>query len=270
MIKNIYTDASFQKDLHHPYYGWAFVVLDGSLNILNEASGAYKSIDNNLGEIQAILEAIKGCGDNDEVFIHSDSEIAISFCKEIVNKNINIQKLKKTFSITEEDVVFANLIEKIWQHKTKVNFVKVKAHSGDYWNNFVDKQAKNILHRHMFFCKEKSPPSIKFLRVDTTKRKRLLGLCKMNKVGIKEIADGHFFMKGINSFHYFLENKYKIAFGKEVGFLVGINPEQAIDLALDRLQLQNKKLDENTKKLLISGQPKTIQKHSKRGIKKCL
>jgi ribonuclease HI len=122
----IYTDGSCIKNPEGPG-GWAFCMhIDKQLFVV---SGYDNCTTNNRMELTAVIEALK-FNDNNEVIIYSDSQYVIKCAK----KEFKIKANKDLWS--EYDKVV---------EKTGVNieWVWVKGHSGNYYNDLVDYYANN-------------------------------------------------------------------------------------------------------------------------------
>jgi len=123
-MNDIYTDGSCiknnPKDSTGPG-GWGFVILG---DVVIEGSGGELDTTNNRMEIQAVLEALKICGES--VKIHTDSMYVMNCAKGVWKRKLNTDLWKEYDSLTE--------------HKT-ITWEKVKAHSGDVWNEYVDRLA---------------------------------------------------------------------------------------------------------------------------------
>lgn len=125
----IYTDGSCikynSKDSTGPG-GWGFVILG---KVMFEGSGGHPNTTNNRMEIQAVLEALECCdGVYTNLLIHTDSTYVMNCAQGLWarKKNTDLWDMYTTLS------------------KGKViNWKKVKAHSGNKWNEYVDQLANS-------------------------------------------------------------------------------------------------------------------------------
>ena len=129
-IVTIYTDGSCiknnQKDSEGPG-GWGFVVL--SNNIMFSDSGGEKCTTNNRMEMQAVIEALKHCDETHfNIVIYTDSMYVMNCA----------QRLWKRKANTDLWGVFDSLA-----NDKNIKWEKVKAHSGDKWNDYVDNLANS-------------------------------------------------------------------------------------------------------------------------------
>jgi len=130
----IYVDGSFSKDIGK-FAGWAFVVVQDGVEHFNK-NGLTKeeakswNVD---GEVYATIEGIKYCIDNNikEVTICYDYTGIENWATSIWKCKSNISKKYVQFIQDNKDV--------------KLNFRKIKSHSGDKFNNLADKLATQAL-----------------------------------------------------------------------------------------------------------------------------
>lgn len=122
-MAKIYTDGS---SIGNPGpSGWAFCLLeDGEEWCL---SGGYPSSTNNRMELQAVIEALK-FAQNTIYTIYTDSKLTMNCAKGIWKRNSNID-----LWIEYDNYAACKNLEWVW----------VKAHNGDEYNEFVDKLARN-------------------------------------------------------------------------------------------------------------------------------
>ncbi len=112
--------------------------------IIKEFSGGDKNTTNNIMEITAVLEGLKQLKYPCEVEIYSDSAYVVNAFKQgwIYNwmKN-NWQTSNK------EPVKNKELWEELYKLTKvhKVEFIKVKGHSDNKWNNRCDELARNAI-----------------------------------------------------------------------------------------------------------------------------
>lgn len=126
MIK-VYVDGSFIAG--KTGYGFA-IVKDG--NVVCEGSGGVDSDGSHRqvsGEIEAVRKAVKWCGENsvNEIEIYYDYEGVASW---------PLGKWKTNIDLTKKYAAFVR------DSGIKIKWTKVKAHSGDRFNDLADKLAK--------------------------------------------------------------------------------------------------------------------------------
>jgi len=120
---HIYTDGSC---IGNPGKGgWAFCILEEHHALLY--SGREDTTTNNRMEITAVVECLEFVKKNTFLTIHSDSKLVINCAKRIWKRHKNLDLWEKF------DHISSNIdIQWIW----------VKAHCGDYFNELVDKLAR--------------------------------------------------------------------------------------------------------------------------------
>lgn len=120
----VYTDGSCAPTNPGPG-GWGFIALfpEHELHI----NGGEKHTTNNVMELTAVIEALKQLNFVKKLLIYSDSTYVINCAEGKWQRKKNQELWKKYDShATGKDIVFK------W----------VKAHNGDYYNELVDKLAK--------------------------------------------------------------------------------------------------------------------------------
>ena len=118
----IYTDGSCLKNPGKG--GWAFAIFKNN-KLLQLGSGANSNTTNNRMELTAIIKALEFTKFKN-IEIYSDSQLCINCAQNIWKKKANLDLWKE----------FENY------SKTKnINFHWVKGHSGNKYNDFVDKLA---------------------------------------------------------------------------------------------------------------------------------
>lgn len=109
-----------------------------------EISGAEKETTNNIMEITAVLEALKLLKEECEVKIYSDSAYVVNAFNQgwIYNWRKNNWK-----TANKEPVKNKELWEKLYEltQKHKVEFIKVKGHSDNEYNNRCDYLATSAI-----------------------------------------------------------------------------------------------------------------------------
>ena len=77
--------------------------------------------------MQAVIEALEGCGKlDDDFYIYTDSMLVLNCAQGVWKRKKNID-LWKRYDLVSKD--------------KKIVWKKVKAHSGDKWNEYVDNLA---------------------------------------------------------------------------------------------------------------------------------
>lgn len=129
---DVYTDGALSKG----HGGWAWAALD----IFASDSGYEEDTTSQRMELRAALEAVQVLGPRYRIRLHSDSAYLIN-CFEDVWYTGWIQRGWRTRDggeVANRDI-WDQLIPLVLKHR--VEFVKVKGHSGIYGNEFVDKMA---------------------------------------------------------------------------------------------------------------------------------
>ena len=119
----IYTDGSCIVNTGKG--GWAFIAVFSDYTF--EASGGNEKTTNNIMEITAVIEALKEFEDSKEFTIYSDSQYVINCAKGIWKRKKNIELWKEYHILSK-----GKKIEWIW----------VRGHSGNKYNEIVDKLAR--------------------------------------------------------------------------------------------------------------------------------
>ena len=118
----------------------------GSILIFNETkkeiSGGKDNTTNNIMELTAVIEALKMVKRSCEIDIYSDSAYVINgFSKGwIYNWKKNNWKTANKESVKNKEL-WEKLFELVSKHK--VNFIKVKGHSDNEYNNRCDELARS-------------------------------------------------------------------------------------------------------------------------------
>ena len=122
MIK-IYTDGSC---LPNRAGGWAICIIEDD-NSTYYMSGCASETTNNRMELQAVIEAVSCISEKSECVIYTDSMITMNCAMGKWKRKANLDLWKE--------------YDKESKNK-RINFEHVKAHNGDYYNEKVDKLAK--------------------------------------------------------------------------------------------------------------------------------
>ncbi len=121
----VYTDGSCLKNPGGAS-GWAFAVV--KKDVVWAVSGGDPSSTNNRMELQAVIEALEFWGKSCNYKIHSDSMLVIKCAKNEWKRKSNLDLWDKYDSLVSDKIV-------TWQW--------VKGHSGDEYNEIVDKLARD-------------------------------------------------------------------------------------------------------------------------------
>tara|TARA_B100002019_G_C21204322_1_gene565804 strand:- start:272 stop:688 length:417 start_codon:yes stop_codon:yes gene_type:complete len=128
----VYTDGSCLKNPNGPG-GWAFLVL--GLEKRWEVSGGNPSTTNNRMELEAVIQTLEFLSNtNDNISIYTDSKYVINGITEWIHNWI-----RKNW----KNVKNSDLWKKLYKlNDDKVEWKWVKGHSGNIYNDRVDKLAK--------------------------------------------------------------------------------------------------------------------------------
>lgn len=124
--------------------GWGAVLFFESHQ--KEISGGEKHTTNNRMEIQAVIEGLKLLKEPCQVKVYSDSAYVVNcFQKGWINGWLrNGWKNSKKEPVENQDQW-----KELWElmNKHKVEYVKVKGHSDNEWNNRCDELAREAIKR---------------------------------------------------------------------------------------------------------------------------
>ena len=140
----IYTDgATSNNGYKGSRGGWAWVIVDNNNKIVTQGYGAGREVTNNQCELMALIEACQEAKKDDNYYtIYSDSAYIINCYQQKWYK-----KWQQNGWINSKKDPVAN--QDLWEmlipyfENPKFEFIKVKGHSTDYWNNYVDRMAVN-------------------------------------------------------------------------------------------------------------------------------
>ena len=127
-----YTDGSYRKKANGDYgIGWSYVILDGD-TVVHEAYGSYneyKEQRNVGGEIYAVVQLVLYCEEHGikDVEIHHDY---VGVGAWVLGNWKCKQELTRRYKEFMDD------------SPLDITFVHVDGHSGNKWNDYVDKLAK--------------------------------------------------------------------------------------------------------------------------------
>jgi len=122
----IYTDGSCSPNPGPG--GWGFISFND--NYIWYVNGYEENTTNNRMELQAVVEAIKFNSFAEKLTIYSDSQLTINCAMGIFARKKN-QDLWKEYDIQTKNKI--------------IEWIKVKAHNGDFYNEQVDQLAKKAI-----------------------------------------------------------------------------------------------------------------------------
>lgn len=127
---SIYTDGacSNNQDRNNSIGGWAFVVVVDGVGISGNTGRVLKTTNNRM-EIKAVIEGLKSVlvSKDKDITVYSDSQYIIETLKGNYRVKKNADLWEELFNITKQ---FSSL-----------NYVKVRGHSNNEYNNLVDDMA---------------------------------------------------------------------------------------------------------------------------------
>lgn len=131
----LYTDGSCRDTDDGPVVGWAYVIVDEREIIIEQDHGMtddYLESRNVAGEIKAIVYGLRRCANNRFRGI------------DIYNDYIGLEKwfTGEWRTMTELTQTYVKMMQDVVPKVFPVHFRHVKAHSGDRWNEYVDRLAK--------------------------------------------------------------------------------------------------------------------------------
>ncbi len=149
-IIKIYTDGACEgNQFDHNFGGWGAIVLEND-SILHEISGAEKNTTNNRMELLAVIRAMQvvirsKSHVSHKIHIYSDSAYIVNCFEQkwYVKWRKNQWKKSNGKHILNLDLwkALLSLVE-----RTNFTFIKVKGHSGDKYNELVDRLAVNAIN----------------------------------------------------------------------------------------------------------------------------
>lgn len=127
-VINVWTDGSCQPNPGPGGWGYVIKYYDGSATMDN---GHKRDTTNNRMELTAILHALQALEPEDEVIIHTDSQLVIGWLvKGWKRRQPEIQDLCARIHALSS------------QHAMDVTYEWVRGHNGDKYNEMADKMAK--------------------------------------------------------------------------------------------------------------------------------
>ena len=146
----IYTDGATSNNGYHNAVGaWAFAVIDDNENIYVEGHGAVPGSTNNVCEMTAILKACKTIMNTPGPHtVYSDSSYCINCYEQKWYKNwLENGWLNSSKKPVANKELWMKLIP--FFEDSSFDFQKVKGHSVNKWNNYVDNMAVKAKEQYM-------------------------------------------------------------------------------------------------------------------------
>jgi ribonuclease HI len=125
--------------------GWGAVLIHGET--IRELSGGERATTNNRMEMLGVIRALEALKERCKVRVHSDSAYVINCFREqwYVRWERNGWKNSKKEPVENRDL-WEQMIALVRGHD--VEWVKVKGHSGDRWNERCDELARAAAAKH--------------------------------------------------------------------------------------------------------------------------
>lgn len=122
--------------------GWGSILMYKGTK--KEISGGKKDTTNNIMELTAVIEGLKMLKFHCEVDLYSDSAYVVNA---FLNKWIDNWQKNNWRTASKDSVKNKELWQELIEltHKHKVNFIKVKGHSDNEFNNRCDELARNAI-----------------------------------------------------------------------------------------------------------------------------
>lgn len=138
-LYHLYTDGSSSHVTNEG--GWAFIIIDDN-GFLAQGYGYELNATNNSMELKAAIEGVKFLSDKQcEIELYSDSAYMINSIKHSWWKDWEQNNwVKRNGRVTPNSSLWKELVTLL--DINPVEFIKVKAHSGDKLNDYCDKLAK--------------------------------------------------------------------------------------------------------------------------------
>ena len=142
MSMKSYTDGATSKNGYDGARGgWAWVIVDDTNHVYRAGSGHSDNVTNNQCELMALIEACEAAETIGGMFdVYSDSAYCINCYEQQWYKKWQINGWRNS---KKEPVANPYLWELLIPYFENPNFhfLKVKGHSTDHWNNYVDRLA---------------------------------------------------------------------------------------------------------------------------------
>ena len=138
----IYTDgATSNNGYDSAQGGWAYIIVDEDDNIISKSSGYIQNATNNICELTAVIKACESINNLNHSFtIYSDSSYIINCWQNQWYENwLQNGWLNSKKEPVANKELWIRLIP--YFKNSHFFFQKVKGHSGNYFNELVDKMA---------------------------------------------------------------------------------------------------------------------------------
>lgn len=147
----IYTDGSSLGNPGPGGWGAVFTTNEGKEKIIKELGGFDKNTTNNRMELMAVIESLKYIIKNhgkDDVTIFADSSyVLLGITSWVYNWEKNGWRTANKKEVLNQDL-WKELIALVRSYDNKINWGKVKGHSGHVYNDKADEIATNkALHQ---------------------------------------------------------------------------------------------------------------------------
>lgn len=146
MKYRLYTDGACQPNPGKG--GWAFILLDDERKIIEQ--GYEPSTTNNRMELFAVLQGLRCFGhlaaEDDQLLLRSDSQYLINGIRSWSSNWAKRGWKKKDGKPVLNDDIWKDIRE--WADKLDIEYEHVKGHSGNIYNEMVDKLAVEMIKKH--------------------------------------------------------------------------------------------------------------------------
>lgn len=123
--------------------GSAYIIFDSTGKEIKRASKGFLNTTNNRMEILAIMSIVNSLPPNSSVTIHSDSQYSINVLSRIWQASDNLDQITKYWDLCRDKNI-------------NVQFVWVRGHDGNEYNELCDKMARGEYHNMLKTTKQKS------------------------------------------------------------------------------------------------------------------
>lgn len=115
-----------------------------------ELKESFRGVTNNQMEMRAVIEALKALKRKDvTVIIHSDSALVVNCLNSKWYVNWRKKGWRKSDRKPVENKALWEELLDLYESFDDVEFVKVKGHSGDEWNERADELANEAMDNHV-------------------------------------------------------------------------------------------------------------------------
>lgn len=142
MVFTAYTDGSCnnKKDISERIGGWAFIILSGTkIYSIRRGKNTDKPSSQTM-EMEAVIKCLESANrlrDLTELQIFSDSAYVVN----CINQRWYDRWILFDFSYTKNADLWKKILNLLSSSPFKVTFIKIKGHSGNKYNEIVDKLA---------------------------------------------------------------------------------------------------------------------------------